>query len=237
MVKKTDAFTEEQLDRILHSGKATDTRFGRKPILPEADQQELLAKTFFYLCPRVSEIVGPDGLTPSRIDYDRGLVTLRNLKSKLLKRNCAKCGDSMKTGRNTCSCGSQEIIEVPRKPRYKEVEAPQHYLDELKAYIQRQNIGLDQVIFSMSRSTANRIVKRLCLEAGITKMGFRKPHVHNFRHTYITLAKTAGASDKFLQDQAGHSSYAMLGEYIDVKEGKKEVEKIDNFIRKKEIKE
>lgn len=189
MPKQTDAFTANELDRIFVAGKDRVNDKGRPRKLASKEEQELFVKVLYYTAARVSEIVGADGLTPERIVFERKLIILRNLKNKRNKPN-----------------------------RYKEINIMnQEFLDELKLYITLNQIEPSQRIFPISRSTANRIVKDLAKEAGIHRMGLKKPHCHNFRHTYIDLGKRLGLNEKLLADQAGHSSLAMMGSYADIK--------------------
>lgn len=61
----------------------------------------------------------------------------------------------------------------------------------------------------MERRGVDRIVKRLCRKAGITK----RVSPHSFRHTFITLSLDAGASVRDVQNSVGHADMRMVSYY------------------------
>lgn len=233
MVNKTDVFTREQQKALINSGVDCQKIFGRKRILPTKESQEMFIEVLTNTLPRISEIVGDDGLTPNRIDYGHNLIILRNLKNKKFKRNCAVCHTRLNYDQQTCPCGSMEVTLLGRPKRYKEIEVDSAFLQRFKAYIDKYNIGPDEIIFRMSRSTADRVIKELAHNVGIERMGLRQPHAHNFRHTYITRGKEVGMRDKFLQTQAGHTTSAMLSEYDHIIDKERERKKINMVVPKK----
>lgn len=62
----------------------------------------------------------------------------------------------------------------------------------------------------LDRKAAGRIVKRIALACGIT----RRIHPHSLRHTFVTLARDAGVSDRDIIASTGHSDGRMV-EYYD----------------------
>jgi integrase/recombinase XerD len=61
----------------------------------------------------------------------------------------------------------------------------------------------------MDRRAADRVVKRLCKEAGITK----RITPHSFRHSFVTLSLDAGVSVRDVQNSVGHADPRMVAYY------------------------
>lgn len=61
----------------------------------------------------------------------------------------------------------------------------------------------------MDRRGVDRIVKRLCKKAGITK----RVSPHSLRHTFITLSLDAGAAVRDVQNSVGHADMRMVSYY------------------------
>jgi integrase/recombinase XerD len=61
----------------------------------------------------------------------------------------------------------------------------------------------------MDRRGVDRIVKRLCKKAGITK----RISPHSFRHTFVTLSLDAGAGVREVQNSVGHADPRMVAYY------------------------
>lgn len=61
----------------------------------------------------------------------------------------------------------------------------------------------------IDRRGVDRIVKRLCKKAGITK----RVHPHSLRHTFVTLSLNAGADARQVQKSVGHSDVRMVSYY------------------------
>ena len=87
----------------------------------------------------------------------------------------------------------------------------------------RTSFAVEQMIFGRSsgplflnregnrldKAGANRIVKRLVKEAGITK----RISCHSFRHTFITLSLDAGVSVRDVQHSVGHRDVRQVSYY------------------------
>jgi integrase len=213
-LEKDNAFTEDELKRIMD--------------LPKSIEQDMLLKTLYYTAARVSEICGTEGLTPNSIDKDNNRIRLRNLKNRKISKRCVKCEDMVLATRHTCHCGGQEFTIIQKKPRYKIVYVPKFFIEELTNYIKESGIEPNQRVFVMSRFTIWRIVHKICADVGINMVGKRMPHPHNFRHTYVTINMRKGADLKFMQNQTGHASIAMLSEYMGLKEkeSQKQIKKL-----------
>lgn len=61
----------------------------------------------------------------------------------------------------------------------------------------------------MDRKAANRVVKRLVKEAGITK----RISCHSLRHTFVTMAHEAGVPPRTIQHSMGYSDLRMISYY------------------------
>lgn len=61
----------------------------------------------------------------------------------------------------------------------------------------------------MDRRGADRVVKRLCKEAGIKK----RITPHSFRHSFVTLSLDAGVSVRDVQNSVGHTDPRMVAYY------------------------
>src|SRR3990172_5243154 len=226
-LQETDMFTPDEVKRIL----------GVLPniALPEA----MFVKTLYYTGARISEIVGnardsnvvgriPDPMTPKNIDLERGVIILRNLKNRLFRKECSVCHTLLKSTQHTCFCGSREIVKTPRGKRWKNVEVPSYFLEELKEYIKIEEIGIDDPVFPFDRFKGYRIVSNVCRLAGIKNLGLKNPHPHNFRHTYVMTGLKETKDFKYIQNPTGHASLATMGGYIELmeKEDKKNIQKM-----------
>lgn len=85
-------------------------------------------------------------------------------------------------------------------------------LQELKSYIESNNIGQDERIFPITRQRADQILKTTAKLAGIITVGdgkYNKPHLHLLRHTFlIEAAKKAStpADLVVMKELAEHSN-------------------------------
>ena len=198
--------------------------------------EKMLLQVLYYTGARISEVVGTDVgvvLTPARIIIDKSMLHLINLKFKHYKKKCRSCKTNLKIDQNTCYCGSQDIEYIPKAIRWKNVMVPNELITSLLEYVALRNIQENEPIFPINRFKAYRIVKQAFKQIGI------HGHPHQFRHAFIMKGMRAGADLKFLQLQAGHSTGAMLFEYLSVssEQRKKEMEKMFPEAKKEEPKE
>ncbi len=98
---------------------------------------------------------------------------------------------------------SGEVAEMPLSPR------TSHAIDQAIYGRTSGPIFLIRGQIRMDRRGADRVVKRLCKEAGITK----KITPHSFRHSFITLSLDAGVSQRDIQNSVGHADPRMIAYY------------------------
>jgi len=74
-----------------------------------------------------------------------------------------------------------------KKSDWRRIPIDRETLEELMNYIKFKNIGMDEVIFKISRQRTDQILKRICEDINIRPRGesvYNKPHVHWFRHSF-----------------------------------------------------
>lgn len=160
-------------------------------------EHRMFIKTLFITGARISEIVGQftepgeprsDALIPERISFERGFIILRNLKAK------------------------KKTVRV--KKRWKEINPPIEYMEELKDYIEERKIGPKEPVFNFSRFTGYRIVRAVCKKAGFEHIADGKfAHPHTMRHSFCVHGVREGVDFKHLQKQTGHATVDMLLKY------------------------
>ena len=156
----------------------------------ENDIESMLIKTLFFLAARVSEIVGlkgVDALIPSRVDNEKGVIILRNLKAK------------------------KGVI------RWKTLNPPEVYMNELHNFIQKYNIPSNAPIFNMSRFQAYRVIRKVGKLSGFEFVGKKYIQPRTFRHSFVMHGVINDVPSKFLQKQTGHTTEEMLGHYKSLK--------------------
>ena len=98
---------------------------------------------------------------------------------------------------------SGEVAEMPLSPR------TSHAIDQAIYGRTSGPIFLIRGQIRMDRRGADRVVKRLCKDAGITK----RITPHSFRHSFITLSLDAGVSQRDIQNSVGHADPRMIAYY------------------------
>jgi integrase len=103
-------------------------------------------------------------------------------------------------------------------------------LQYLREYILAQNIHPNNALFAFTRQRAFQIIRATAKQAGITRVGSKKPHPHHLRHShciaYIRKNNTLEGLRK-LQRRIGHASINTTAGYLQFgAEQQKETEEI-----------
>lgn len=113
-------------------------------------------------------------------------------------------------------------------------------LDILKYHIEQEELRPDDYIFQspfknnkpITRQRADQIIKRICERIGIYRVGDKKPHCHNFRHSFavygVKNAKNPGDIRK-LQMILEHANLNITSFYLQfADEDTREIMEADN---------
>lgn len=119
--------------------------------------------------------------------------------------------------------------------RYKAVDSEVIY--KLKQYIQKNDLSDEDYLFArlkgklpMSRQNAHIIFRKAAEAAGITRVGYKKPHTHHLRHShainFLSNSNHPGGL-KLLQRQLEHSDIKATSVYLQFsqEDQRKELEK------------
>lgn len=93
--------------------------------------------------------------------------------------------------------------------------------DKLVRWIEVQNIGREEFIFTISRQRADQLFKRYCYSAGIFTIGegkYNKPHIHCLRHSFAIIGskQCATLEDIYsLKKLLGHSNIQQTMWYVE----------------------
>lgn len=139
-------------------------------------------------------------------------------------------------GNKKCKCDSTRYVILPS------IVIP--LLEQLKS-ISNYTSNTDFVFFSLSKPKKEPIsaevikigFKRVLSEAGISKEQQKQRNItlHGVRHTFITLARSAGLPDTEEMALAGHRSPEMMQHYthteqiIDFNEARKKLEQVEGL--------
>ncbi len=111
----------------------------------------------------------------------------------------------------------------------------------LKEYIHKNNIKPDDRVFPITRYRAFQIVREICTNAEIYKVGIKEPHPHHFRHSfsvnYVRTATHSGAIRQ-LQQHLEHADINQTAHYLQFsqKDQKEQIERMSKGIFKKDEK-
>lgn len=165
-----------------HGKRLYLTQTERERFLKEASQELREEKIFCHVlhftgC-RISEALE---LTPERIMIEDKMIIFRTLK----KRKFDKEGN-------------------PRKKQYRHVPVPDRLIEDLDLRrLQKSKEPIDTCLWSMSRATAWRLIKKIMAKAEITGP---QATSKGFRHGFgIAMAQT-GMPLTVLKDLLGHNS-------------------------------
>jgi len=188
-------------------------------------RDRLLIHVLFHLGCRVSEALG---LTTEDIDFQRGVVSIHHLKTRL-RLSCPKCMARLGRSHTFCpKCGAM-VDEVVAKElehrRQRTVPLDSNTLAMLKEYIERGGPverGGRRLIFGINRHRSWQIVRDCAEKAGLPKLVNNETgRVHNvsphrLRDAFAVHAvKTDDSGDglRLLQEHLGHASFNTTARY------------------------
>jgi len=188
-------------------------------------RDKLLIWTLFHLGCRVTEALG---LTLEDIDFTRGTVTIKHLKSRL-KLSCVNCGARLGVGHVFCpKCGGRiekRQAEEQQHRRQRVLPVNSDTLKMLKEYIERGGPVLrdgKRLIFGINRHRAWQIVKECAEKASLPKLvnteTGRAHNVspHKLRDAFaVNAVKVDDSGDglRLLQEHLGHQSFNTTAKY------------------------
>jgi len=188
-------------------------------------RDRLLIRLLFYLGCRVSEALG---LTTDDIDFARGTVTIKHLKSRL-RLSCTGCGQRLGRSHTFCpKCGGKvEKAQVEQQERRRQRVLPvdNQTLDMLKEYIDRGGPVVrdgKQLIFSINRHRAWQVVKECAAKAELPKLvnpetgRMHNVSPHRLRDAFaVNAVKLDDSGDglRLLQEHLGHQSFNTTAKY------------------------
>lgn len=188
-------------------------------------RDKLLVRLLFHLGCRISEALT---LTVNDIDFNRGIVTIHHLKSRI-KISCPQCNNGLGKAHTYCpKCGAIVAEAIKKEQDLQKLRAlplDDGTLDMLKDYIKRGgpiNNGGKLLIFGINRHRAWQIIHTCAAKAGLDDLANpttgRKCGVspHRLRDAFAVHAmKTndSGDSLRMLQVHLGHASFNTTAKY------------------------
>jgi len=188
-------------------------------------RDKILIRLLFHLGCRVTEALG---LTLEDIDFTRGTVTIKHLKSRL-KLSCAECGQRLGRSHTFCpKCGGKvekAQAEQQEHRRQRVLPIDNESLKLLKEYVRRGGPVLrdgKRLIFGVNRHRAWQIVKECAEKAGLPKLvNPETGRVHNvsphkLRNGFAVMAMKhddSGDGLRLLQEHLGHQSFNTTAKY------------------------
>ncbi len=188
-------------------------------------RDRLLISVLFRLGCRVSEALR---LTPEDIDFQRGVVSIQHLKTRL-RLSCPDCAAALGRSHSFCpKCGikvSEAVAKELEHRRQRTLPVDSETLAMLKEYIDRggpvERNG-KKLIFGINRHRAWQIIKGCEERAGLPKLvNPETGRVHNvsphrLRDAFAVHAvKTDDSGDglRLLQEHLGHASFNTTAKY------------------------
>jgi len=188
-------------------------------------RDSLLVRLLFRLGCRVSEALA---IKVEDIDFDKGAVTIRHLKS-CLKLSCPRCGARLGRSHTFCpKCGSRvEKAQTEQQGRRRQRVPPADgdTLSMLKDYIRRGGAVVrdgKRLIFGINRHRAWQIVRDCAEKAGLPKLvnpetgRIHNVSPHRLRDAFATYAvklDDSGDGLRLLQEHLGHASFNTTAKY------------------------
>jgi integrase len=83
------------------------------------------------------------------------------------------------------------FIEKRKNPTYQLLAIPEILLQELKIYIEKNNLKQDDFVWYISRQRVDQIIKSISTKIGLLTIGsgkYNKLHAHLFRHSFAIQA-------------------------------------------------
>ena len=174
---------------------------------------------------RVSEALA---LEVKDVDFERGVVTIEHLKSRI-KLACPECGARLGKSHRFCpKCGlkvEKVVAEEQEHRRMRTLPLDRDTLRMLKAYVKRGgpiNQKGKRLIFGINRHRAWQIVKECAENTGLSKLvnpETGKVHnvsPHRLRDAFAVHAvklDDSGDGLRLLQEQLGHVSFNTTARY------------------------
>jgi len=188
-------------------------------------RDKLLIRTLFHLGCRVSEALG---LTTDDIDFTRGTVTIKHLKTRL-KLSCPHCSSRLGRSHKFCpKCGfevQEAVAQESQRRRLRTLPVDGETLEVLKGYIDRggpESHGGKQLIFGINRHRAWQIVKECAEKARLPRLvnpetgKLHNISPHKIRDGFAVMAVQQDDSTdgiRMLQEWLGHANIGTTMRY------------------------
>ena len=188
-------------------------------------RDKLLIRMLFHLGCRISEALD---ITVENVDFDKGTVTIKHLKSRL-KLSCIGCGQQLGRSHTFCpKCGSKvekAQAEQQEQRRQRVLPIDRDTLKMLKEYVQRGGPAVKEgkrFIFGINRHRAWQIVKECADKAGLPKLvnpengKIHNVSPHKLRDAFaVNAVKRDDSGDglRLLQEHLGHQSFNTTAKY------------------------
>ncbi len=186
-----------QRDRFLEHNPA---EWVERPTVPRYSSTEALSRSEMLAVLDLAQHSGP---------RDHALMCILGLNGlrvgEAVSLNIEDLGmkQSYRTIKFTREKKHGEVAEMPLSPR------TSHAIDQAIYGRTSGPLFLLRGGVRMDRRGADRIVKRLCKEAGITK----RITPHSMRHSFVSLSLDAGVSVRDVQNSVGHADPRMVAYY------------------------
>ena len=128
-------------------------------------------------------------LTPADFDFEKGTVSISKSYQRL---------------------NGQDLITTPKTEKSNRViTMPQFLTDEIQDYLKMlYGIGLDDRMFTVTKSYLHREMDRGAKEAGVPRI-----RIHDIRHSAVSLLIDMGFSATAIADRVGHESIDITYNY------------------------
>ena len=149
--------------------------------------QSFYAFEMLYWCGiREGELLA---LTPADFDFEKGTVSINKSYQRL---------------------SGQDLITTPKTEKSNRViTMPQFLTDEIQDYLKMlYGIGLDDRMFTVTKSYLHREMDRGAKEAGVPRI-----RIHDIRHSAVSLLIDMGFSATAIADRVGHESIDITYNY------------------------
>lgn len=191
-----------QRDRFLEHNPA---EWVGRPKVPRYSSTESLSRSEML---RLLDLAKESGARDHALLCILGLNGLRVGEAVSLNIEDLGFKQSYRTMKFTREKKNGEVFEMPLSPRTSHaVDQCIYGRDSGPVFLMRGLNGAEPS--RMDRRAADRVVKRLVKEAGITK----RITPHSFRHSFVTLSLDAGASQRDVMNSVGHADPRMIAYY------------------------